>query len=191
MNKRLGTSLLAAAAGVAVGALLVFLIPGEAPQDGPPDLGEALAAYETVDPTPAPEISFSDAAGNTLSLDDFAGEVVVLNFWATWCAPCVREMPALDRLQAAFADAPVTVMALSVDRGGAEDVEPFYAQHGIEHLGIFLDPDFSAPPTFSVASLPTTVVLDPEGRIVGRLSGPAEWDSEDAEALVRHYLPGT
>jgi thiol-disulfide isomerase/thioredoxin len=112
---------------------------------------------------------------------DWRGRVVVLNFWATWCIPCVAELPALDRLAGAAPD--FAVLAVSADRTGADVVKPFLAAHGISHLTVLLDPHMQAGGAFGVAGFPTTLVIDASGRLRGRLEGPADWAS--AAALVR------
>ena len=137
---------------------------------------------------PAPQTSFEDDTGRERRLGDFAGRVVLLNFWATWCAPCVRELPSLDRLQAKLGGADFTVVAVSWDRAGLPVVRPFLAQLDIEHLDIYLDPAGKTRAGFGVGGLPTTFLIDVAGRLVGGLEGPAEWDSPEAEALIRHYL---
>ncbi len=139
-------------------------------------------------PKPAPATVFSDLDGQARSLADFRGRVVLLNFWATWCAPCIHEMPSLDRLQASLGPEGLTVIALSVDRGGAHVVAPFLTRLGIEHLEVFLDPSNETGRSFAVPGLPTTYLIDQGGQIVGALAGPAEWDSPDAKALIRYYL---
>jgi thiol-disulfide isomerase/thioredoxin len=138
---------------------------------------------------PAAEISFLDEAGNQVTLDDFKGEVVVLNLWATWCAPCREEMPSLDRLQAMEGGADLEVVALSLDRGGdLQQIKDFYAEVGVRHLAIYRDPKAAAGRALGALGLPTTVVIDQEGREVGRLLGPAEWDSTEALALLRSLI---
>jgi thiol-disulfide isomerase/thioredoxin len=151
--------------------------------------GASLPGFEAVSPpVPAPEIAFNDGAGVPLTLADFRGRVVLLNFWATWCAPCVREMPSLDRLQAALGGPDFEVVALSVDRGGISQVRPFFARLGIAHLKKYLDTTSRSISAFGLIGLPVTVLIDAEGMEVGRLNGPAEWDSEAAVALIRTYL---
>ena len=104
-------------------------------------------------------------------MSDWKGQVVVLNFWATWCIPCVAELPALDHLAA---DNPgITVLALSADRAGADAVRPFLAAHNITHATILLDPHMEAGRAFNVAGFPTTLIIDPSGHLRGRLEGPA------------------
>lgn len=138
---------------------------------------------------PAPPLTVSDAAGAPVSLADFRGRAVLVNLWATWCAPCLIEMPALDRLQAEFADRPFAVLPISIDRDGLQKIEGFYQAAGIERLPILLDPKMSAPQAFQAAGMPTSILIDAEGRIVGRLAGEAEWDSPAAIELIESVLP--
>ena len=159
-------------------ALLALIIP----------LPAAAFNFAPTEPRPAPEFSFEDALGNALSLDDFRGQVVVLNLWATWCAPCRHEMPSLDRLQAAHGGAGLQVVPLSVDRGALEQIEAFYDEVGIRHLDIYRDPQNAAGRALGALGLPTTVVFDQDGREVGRLLGPAEWDGPEALALLRSLI---
>ncbi len=141
------------------------------------------------DPAPAPALAFFDADGGELALEDFRGRVVVLNLWATWCAPCRREMPALDRLQAAHGGDDLEVVALSVDRGESlEKIRDFYEEVGVEHLAIYRDPKGAVPRALRAPGLPTTVVIDREGREVGRVLGDAEWDGAAAVALLQAIM---
>jgi len=141
------------------------------------------------EPTPAPDFTFLDADGKELSLEDFRGKIVVLNLWATWCAPCRREMPSLDRLEAALGGDDLAVVPVSQDRGESLDkIEAFYAEIGLEHLPVYRDPRAGVSRTLRAPGLPTTVVFDREGREVGRVLGHAEWDSEEAVALLEGYM---
>ena len=140
------------------------------------------------EPVPAPQAPLERGSGETLTLAAFEGKVVLLNFWATWCAPCVREMPALDRLQAALGPEGLAVVAVSEDRAGLKAVEPFFAETGLEHLQIYLDPKGKFWREFGVRGLPTTYLIDRQGRLIGAMEGPAEWDEEDAVGLIRFYL---
>jgi len=120
---------------------------------------------------------FVDGDGRDLTLADFRGRVVLLNVWATWCAPCREEMPTLDRLQAQLGGDDFHVLPLSIDRAGLEPVRRFYEEIGIRHLGLYLAEDIRAMLAFAVIGLPTTLLIDRQGRERGRLTGPAEWDS--------------
>lgn len=137
---------------------------------------------------PAPQTSFTSGDGRAATLADWRGRVALVNFWATWCVPCVTEMAALDRLQAALAGEGLSVLALSQDRGGLAVVAPFYAKLGLANLAAYLDPQGSVARDFAVSALPVTIVIDRQGREVGRLLGPADWDSPEAVALLRHFL---
>ena len=119
-----------------------------------------------------PNLAFTTLDGAPAALASFRGKPVVLNFWATWCAPCVAELPELDRLAAGGA---VTVLAVSADRGGAARVKPFLAQHPLTHATVLLDPGSDAVHAVQVAGFPTTLIIDAQGRLRGRLEGPAAW----------------
>ncbi len=139
-------------------------------------------------PKPAPALAFEDAAGNPLTLADFRGQVVVLNLWATWCGPCRKEMPSLDRLEAEHGPDGIYVLPLSLDRGDADQIQAFYDEVGIRTLKIYRDPTSAASRALGAFGLPTTVVFDQEGREVGRVLGPAEWDSDEAVTTLRALL---
>ncbi len=141
-------------------------------------------------PQPAPALSFIGKDGERVELADFKGKVVLLNLWATWCAPCVKEMPSLDALQARLGGDRFEVVALSLDRGGRSVVEPFLAKLGVRNLAIYLDPQSTAMGAFKPRGLPTTVIIDREGYEVGRLEGDAEWNSEEAVKLLEHFIDG-
>lgn len=134
---------------------------------------------------PAPEISFLNGDGEALTLADFAGRVVVLNLWATWCAPCRREMPSLENLQAAFPEDDLQVVAVSQDRGDAqEEIEAFYEEIEVDGLAVYRDPKAKVARDLRAPGLPTTVVFDRSGQEVGRVLGDAEWDGEAAKELL-------
>ena len=171
-------------AGVQAGAQT----PAAAGQ-APPLLGAFGDNFTLFDPpVPAPPETFAALDGAPVRLADFKGRVVLLNFWATWCAPCILEMPSLDRLQAALGDRGLAVLAVSIDRGGAKVIRPFAKRLGLEHLGLYHDDKGALFRAFGVTGLPTTFLIDPRGQIVGAYPGPAEWDGPEARALIEHYL---
>jgi len=142
----------------------------------------------TVPPSPAPDIAVTTRAGERLRLADLRGRPVLLNIWATWCAPCVAEMPALENLAAERAGTPLAIMAVSVDRRGESAVAPFLAQHGLEKLPIYLDPKGDVAHAFGIDAIPATILIDREGREVGRLLGAVQWDGGAARELIDRLL---
>ncbi|MCW5663694.1 MAG: TlpA family protein disulfide reductase [Piscinibacter sp.] len=141
-------------------------------------------------PKPTAPVSFVNGDGAPMQLDQLQGRVLLLNIWATWCAPCRQEMPSLDRLQAKLGGPDFEVVALSIDHDakGLAQVKTFYSQVGIRHLRIFQDPTATAGFNLGTAGVPTTLLIDRQGRELGRLTGAAEWDSENAIKLVRSTL---
>jgi thiol-disulfide isomerase/thioredoxin len=157
-------------------------------RDGPALSGDMRKFELLPAPRPVPEIAFTTLAGEPTGLADFRGRIVLLNLWATWCGPCVEEMPSLERLQGKLGGDTFTVLALSSDRAGARVVEPFLEKLGLSALKPYLDPRGAATRALGVRGLPTTLLLDREGRELGRLEGAAQWDGPAALALLRHYL---
>ena len=142
-------------------------------------------------PKPAPALSFTDMDGKELSLADFKGKLVVINLWATWCAPCVKEMPSLNRMNAKLRDKGLALLSISQDRGGAKVVAPFLEKLALKSLPVYLDPRGGVQRALGVRGLPTTVVIDGQGRELGRYEGDATWDGPDALALLNHFLRTT
>jgi len=174
-------SFLSAGGQVPSGASAADVEPsGDAPGD--------FAMHET--PRPLPAIGFEDAEGRSLTLADFRGKTVLLNIWATWCAPCRQEMPTLDALQAELGGAGFEVVPLSIDRAGPEVVREFYDEIGIQHLALYIDPSMQAASDLETMGLPTTLLIDGGGREVGRLVGPAEWDTREMVAFLRARIAG-
>ena len=139
---------------------------------------------------PAPATAFTGRNGESYTLERFRGKVVLVNFWATWCGPCVRELPSLKRLNARIGGDRFAVLALSQDLGGWNRIAPFWEKHGLDGLTAFHDPKARAARAAGVRGLPTTVLYGRDGRELGRLVGHAEWDSDEALALLRHYIEG-
>ena len=140
-------------------------------------------------PKPMPELPFNDSDGKALTLTDFKGKVVLLNVWATWCGPCRKEMPTLDRLQAALGGHDFEVLPVSIDRKGMDVVTKFYAEIGIRHLSHYVAPTANQVlDTLGVWGLPATLLIDRLGRELGRLDGPAEWDSPESIAFLKQVI---
>lgn len=139
-------------------------------------------------PEPAPELEFQDGAGKTVHLSDFRGKLVLLNLWATWCVPCREEMPALDGLQGAMGSDRFQVLALSVDKDGLELARAFLKEVKAGHLALYNDPQSRANFRMKGYGLPTTVLIAPDGNELGRIVGPAEWNTPEAKALIEAAL---
>jgi thiol-disulfide isomerase/thioredoxin len=167
----------------------VFVATSSDSADGPPAFRGAMQEFQpSARAEAAPAVNFTDIDGKPLTLADFRGRVVLLNFWATWCGPCVEEMPSLDRLQAKLGGDRFAIVAVSVDREGLSIVKPFLERLHVANLATYLDPRGASMRAFGVRGLPTSVIIDRDGKAVGRLEGMASWDSASAEKLLRHYL---
>ncbi len=171
-------ALLLALPGPGASAQVDAVAAGQAP------LGEFFPASR---PQPAPPAVFTDADGKTLSLGDFVGKLVLVNLWATWCAPCRHEMPSLERLQTRLGDK-ITILAISEDRGGSKAVAPFTAKLGLKVVKTYLDPESAVGRAFKVDGLPTSFLIDRQGRVLGRVEGEAEWDSPKMLAIIDPLL---
>jgi thiol-disulfide isomerase/thioredoxin len=128
------------------------------------------------------DLAFADGDGAGVRLSDFRGRPVVLNLWATWCAPCVEEMPSLDRLQRDFPG--VAVVAISLDKAGPAKVRAFFKDQDLQHLRVYSDPKMTSMRQLGVLGLPATLLIGADGREVGSLSGAVDWDSGPARRAV-------
>jgi thiol-disulfide isomerase/thioredoxin len=189
-------SALGALVGVAgVLALAFVLVPGTdqatpstASAGPPPEFSGQMGDFSRfTPPRPVPALDFTNGTGRALDLESFRGRVVLLNLWATWCSPCVREMPTLDRLQSALGGEGFEVVALSLDRKGRDVVAPFFERLGLDHLRMYFATT-AATRILGANGLPTSYLIDRRGRLVGQLMGTAEWDSPAAKALIRHVM---
>ncbi len=128
-------------------------------------------------PHALPALAFQDGEGKPRSLTDFRGKVLLLNLWATWCSSCREEMPSLDRLQAKLGGRNLEVLALSIDHAGPQAVRDFFREFDVKHLLLYIDPAAKTPTALGVLGIPATLLIDQQGRELGRLLGPAAWDS--------------
>ncbi|SVE01692.1 uncharacterized protein METZ01_LOCUS454546, partial [marine metagenome] len=165
MSSKVNWRLIAAfGAAFSAVAIVTFWLPQSSP---PGSMDETEKVSDATFPlklhaTPRmiPAIRFIDKKDNSVELANFKGRMVLLNLWATWCAPCIQELPALDRLQQAMASTNFVVVALSLDRGGLAEVGPFWSRAGLRHLAIYMDPSMTAGQTLGVRGLPTTFLID-------------------------------
>lgn len=149
-----------------------------------------LAAFVTKkQPEPLPDITFNDSSGGERKLSDFKGRTILLNLWATWCAPCREEMPALNRLQEQLGSDKFEVVALSLDRQGAAASQKFLDEVDAKALKLYVDATAKQGVALKIVGMPTTILINAEGLEVGRLAGPAEWDSDEAKQLISAAMP--
>ncbi|MDG2287135.1 MAG: TlpA disulfide reductase family protein [Alphaproteobacteria bacterium] len=139
-------------------------------------------------PVPVPETPFISAEGETIKLADYKGHLVLLNFWATWCAPCIRELPSIERLSTSVKDPNFKVVLVSIDRGGAKTHKPFLEKLGITALSSGSDSRAALLRALKGPGIPISLLINPRGQVVGRLIGDALWDSPEAKALIQYYL---
>lgn len=145
-----------------------------------------LDKLQLVDGSPAaPAVTFYDADGKAMSLNDFRGRYVLVNLWATWCGPCINELPSLVRLQAVLPQDKITVLPLDLEKHEAQKVVEFLERTKIEGLPIYIDRDFSAMRGFAANELPLTVLIDSKGRVVARAAGEQKWDHADSVAYFK------
>ncbi len=139
-------------------------------------------------PREVPDFSFIDGDGETRTLADWRGKLLLVNIWATWCAPCKEEMPALDRLEAKLGGERFAVLPISVDQGGLNKPRAFLGEIGADNLPLLLDQTSRLNFTLEAMGLPATLIIDAQGREIARMIGPAEWDSPEAIARLRQFM---
>lgn len=142
------------------------------------------------DPKEVPQIPFVDPEGNEHRLGDYKGKYVLVNFWATWCAPCRKEMPGLEALQRDFKGENFEVLTIATTRNTLPAITRFFDEIGVTALPILIDDKSALGREMGVFGLPTTVLLDPDGNEIARLRGDAEWGGESARAIVAELATG-
>jgi thiol-disulfide isomerase/thioredoxin len=182
-DTRLRAALIALGLGVIAAAGVATYLAGRedaaTPATSPAGVGWAPS------PQAVPQLAFVGTGERGLTLEDFRGKLVLLNIWATWCAPCREEMPALDRLQQALGGPDFEVVALSIDREGMAVVQRFYDEIGIRALAPYVDSSMRAGAALRIVGVPTTLLLDRQGSERWRKTGPEQWDSPAIDAALR------
>lgn len=170
--------------------LYLALALGANAQTIDPDLltGEMRGLVPASEPTPASELPFLRADDTQGSLADYRGQVVVLNFWATWCAPCREEMPALQNLQNELGGDTFSVVTLATGRNPKQAIRRFFEEIGVTDLQQYRDINQQIGREMAVFGLPITVILDREGQEIARLRGDAHWDSPEALSLIQALI---
>lgn len=166
--------------GLLVFLFMIFSFPAWAVPEG----------FEISKPAVLPEITFQDAQGQQVRLLDFKGKTVVLNLWATWCAPCVTEMPDLNTLQKRLKDKNIEVITVSMDRS-IEVAGQFYKKTGIDALPLYWDSTRSLGFDLGFNGLPATVIINPDGHEIARVSGPLAWLDQEIETFLLTVAEGS
>ncbi|MEM7751986.1 MAG: TlpA disulfide reductase family protein [Pseudomonadota bacterium] len=136
------------------------------------------------EPAPVSEVAFTHAEGGEFTLAGFEGKHVLVNFWATWCAPCRKEMPMLSELQTEFGGEAFEVVTIATGRNDVGGIKRFLAEIEVDNLPLYLDPKSALARDMAVLGLPITLILDPEGHEIARMRGDAEWNSDSAKAII-------
>ena len=154
----------------------------------PPKAGDMVKFVELNPPLPIPEASFFTIDGKKINLNMFKGAWLLVNFWATWCAPCISELPSLYNLKQNKSSSKFKILLISIDRAGPKVYKPFLKRLGLGHLNSASDPKANLMRALKISGIPTTLLIHPRGYIVGMYTGDAKWDSPAAEALLMHYI---
>lgn len=143
-----------------------------------------------IDETPqaVPQIAFMNVDGNDLTLSAFKGKVILLNFWATWCPPCLEEMPALNDLNKKYKDQDFKVVTLSFDRVTPDRIVRFFQKNNLDSLEIYIDKQEQLAQALNTFALPSSFIIDKDGYILGKMEGPADWNSEEVHKLIDFIL---
>lgn len=175
-------SIIAAAAGLAVAAGWGKFSVAQISESDLPDAAEAMTRMA---PLTAPPMVFTNTKGKRLTLADYAGHPLLVNLWATWCGPCVAELPTFASLAPKLKSVGALILPVSIDMNGAAAVAPFYTSHGIKDLPILLDPNGDNMNVLNTDGIPVTIVINAAGQLVARLDGAANWNTDAVVAFMR------
>jgi thiol-disulfide isomerase/thioredoxin len=175
-------SIIAAATGLAAAGFWGNCSPAQLSEA---DLPDAMDVLTQMMPQAAPKLVFRNIKGKQLGLPDYAGHALVVNLWATWCGPCVAELPSFAALSHQLAGSGALVLPISIDMNGADAVRPFYKSHGITSLPILLDPDGTNLEVLNTDGIPVTIILNAAGQMVARMDGAANWNTPGLLKFVK------
>ena len=172
--------------------LLIFSLPIAAHHSKTEPSDGTVRSFRAVTPAiKVPQFSFKDGNGKTIDLGAFKGKIVLLNVWATWCGPCIRELPALNRLQNQFADSDFIILPVSIDKKGLEIVKPFYDRLKLDSLKIYSDANKAMGVFFPLEVVPANFIINREGMLVSFLRSYINWDDPEVTNMISFYLKQT
>ena len=163
--------------------LLILRVQRPSPENPQPKANQ----FKSQEGYMAPRFSLRNLKGNMEGLDDHLGKVIVVNFWATWCVPCVKEMPSFENLYRRYRSQGLTLLAVSLDKGDSSKVQEFADKHKLS-FPILLDTEGVAEKLYPSFSIPFTYVIDKQGRVVARVDGAKNWESSETFEAVEHLL---
>ncbi len=188
MKRRLTAVGIVCAAALAA-FVAVTTITTSPPTDNKPKFETDLPRFTFAEPgARLPDVAFANGDGEKASLADFSGRLVLVNLWATWCAPCVVELPMLVELSQRYDAREFALVAISTGAEGPEDIAAFLAEKKIGPLDVYVDAEKGVRRNFKYEGLPTSYLVAPDGALLGTLTGDAEWTGPEATALIEHYL---
>lgn len=183
---------LIALAGLTVLTLVAVVQWLSMPEPATPEARRDSMVMKTLvwfdEPKPAPKAEFLGPDGEVLHFEDFKGQALLVNLWATWCAPCVKELPSLDALEKQRGGEGFKVIAISLDKEGLSVIDPFFETNEITSLKAYADPKSKIKREFGAPGLPTTYLINRNGQVVAWFVGPTEWDDPKALASVDRLL---
>ncbi|MGE4431129.1 MAG: TlpA family protein disulfide reductase [Sphingobium sp.] len=163
---------------------------GEAPASAGADAKASYVIDRSKAGTAPPDFVFADDKGKDVTLARFAGKPILINLWATWCAPCVAEMPQLDRIAGEYGKGGLQVLTISQDMQGPDKVLPFFTDKGFRTIKPWLDPENQFGLHYATGLLPTSVLYDAAGKEVARVTGALDWESAEARKLIDEAVGG-
>jgi thiol-disulfide isomerase/thioredoxin len=165
-----------------------LLITGISPSYASGKDSKSFIVQEFSSPIVLPEVPFKNVDGKDVFLEQFDGNVLILNFWASWCSICINELPQLDALQKKFKKKPLRVINISQDFKGIEAVKAFYNQYNIKHLGMYIDDKNKLFNALGISVIPTSIIVNKDGLEVARISGPAMWEDVEIQDIISQQL---
>jgi peroxiredoxin len=174
--------------GMLCGVLALLALPGAVHPQARSEAMTAFGMLEMHQGTPAPDVTLLRLDGTPLATKDLRGKAVLVNFFATWCKPCLWEMPLMETLYQAYKDQGFVVLAISADQQGPDAIRSLVGEKKLT-FPVALDPQHDAARRFNVTGIPTTILIGPDGTIKGIAHGPRKWDGKAARALITSLLP--
>ena len=168
-------------------AVVLLVLRFQKTGQGNPELEINLNQFKPEAGYLAPRFTLRNLKGNLEGLDDHSGKVIIVNFWATWCAPCLKEMPSFETLYRRYRSKGLTLLAISLDKESSSKVQEFVDKYNLS-FPVLLDTDGVAEKLYPSFTIPFTYVIDKHGRVAARVDGAKDWESSETFEAVEHLL---